>query len=401
MTRLALVAFLLLASAADALKFRTQLGGGRKFARNSAAAVAGDIVTLLATVPTASECTNANITTTQGGAVTVSRASSSYCQKSDNSYVLIGSNLPVVEPAGLRIEPAATNLVAYSTDLFTGWAATNVSRFTIQTDPMGGSSADQWDDTAAGGSLESPQFVVSSTSAVLSSWTYNEGGVNATLVLRDTTAGVDRCTITITAGSAFQTTMTGRASCSSSALVSGHNHVVQLFPGGVAGTGSGVSVWGVQVEAGSTTKTSYIATNGAAATRAADVITTTITSIAAAGCVSGTIKAVAPAFPQRLITAGADIAAINSNTAIFSSDATNTVFASSTDITGRSVPFRVQWGGTALRADLDGVTGTPGSFDGSMGAGATTMYLGSNSGVQVFNGWLKALKVGSSASGCL
>lgn len=382
------------------------LGLSPTMAGPSGSAVNGSIFvdatnSLYLTAPNAAaQCANANITTDQGGAVTVTRASTTLCQKADLTYVTISANKPVVEADGLRIEPSSTNRVAYSEALEANWTLTNATKFTNIADPLGGSLAEQFDCSIAGCSVKSPTFTITGTSAVLSAWTANEGAVAGTLVLRDTTAGADRCTITIATSSAFASTHYGRPSCNSSAITSGNNHQVWFFPGGAAGMGAGVTVWGVSVEPGVTIKTAYIATSGTAVTRAADVITTTITDNSSAGCSGATFKALSPGFPQRLLTKGADFAAFQSSTQLYLNDSTlSRTSPSVTDLTGRSVAYRSQWSGSLMRIDLEGNTGTTAAFDGSMGAG-TTVYIGSNSGVQVFQGWVYALKFSTSPTGC-
>lgn len=357
---------------------------------------------------TAAQCTNAAVTTTEGGTITASRASTSYCQKDNGTYVLIDANKVVVEADGIRTEPASSNRVANSVDQNSTWdltgGGTGVTLVTSSAaDPLGGTTAQKWATAADGGYLFSPAFTITGTSAVLSAWVINEDLTNAALlILRDSTAGVNRCTITIPANTtSYATTMSGRPSCFSSAIVSGNNHIVRFFPGGLSAPGAGAIAWGVQVEPGITTKTSYIPTSGTAASRAADAITVTTADNSASGCVGATIKAAAPAFPQRLASRSGDVAAINATSQIFTADGTNTVFTGGgvSNITDRSVPWRVQWGGGSLSASLDTVGVGSGSFDGSMGSG-TTLYIGSNSGVQNFHGWTKALKFSTSRTGC-
>lgn len=347
----------------------------------------------------AAQCTNAAVTTDQAGTITATRASSSYCQKQDGTYVLIDANKVVVEPDGIRTEPASSNRVPSSEGLSSNWTTLSNAAPdapSADLDPMGGAII-PFASTVNGGYVESPAFTISSTTAVLSLWVMG-GGHTVAFRLRDTTAGADRCTGTASAGE--WATMAARPSVACSGLTSGNNHVVRLYPGGTTSTGTAY-FHGVQVEPGTAVMTSYIPTSGTAASRAADAITVTTADNGAAGCVGAIIKATAPAFPQRLASRSGDVAAINSTSQIFTADGTNTVFTGGgvSNITDRSVPWRVQWGGSALSASLDTVGVGSGSFDGSMGSG-TTLYVGSNSGVQVFHGWTKALKFSTSPGGC-
>lgn len=355
---------------------------------------------------TAAQCTNAAVTTTEGGAITVSRASTSYCQKDDGSYVLIDANKLVVEAEGLRTEFSSTNRVANSVTQNATWDLTGggvgVTLTGTVADPWGGTTAQKWATLAGGGYLESPAFTITGTSAVMSLWAQNDDpAVTATVVLRDTTAGVNRCTISVNPSTSYSTTMYARPSCSSAVIVSGNSHKVRIFPGGASGDGTGFIATGVQVEPGITVKTSYIPTSGTAVTRAADVVTTTTADNSTAGCIKATFKATSPSFPQHIFSRSTDLAVFNNTTSFFSSDGTNTAQSPGvSNVTDRSVPLRVQWGGSSLRAELDSNTGTATSFDGSMGSG-TTLYIGSNSGVQVYQGWIKALKFSTSTAGCL
>jgi hypothetical protein len=174
---------------------------------------------------------------------------------------------------------------------------------------------------------------------------------------------------------------------------------LRIYPGGTGGQGT-IVFWGPQVEPTLTTMTSFIATGGGAASRAADVVSTTITDFSTAGCIRATIRPMSPGFPQRIFTHSADLAAFNNTVSIFTGDGTNTINSPNvSNMTGRSVPLRVQWGASGLRADLDGSLGTAGSFDGAHGAG-TTLGIGNNSGVQVFHGWFKNIKVSTDPAGC-
>ncbi len=68
-----------------------------------------------------------------------------------------------------------------------------------------------------------------------------DGGTQAgTLIIRDTTAGVDRCTVNYTAGATAS-----RVLCRTTSAVGGNGLQLRVYPGGVAGTGSHYA-WGGQ-----------------------------------------------------------------------------------------------------------------------------------------------------------
>src|SRR5688500_13085954 len=59
------------------------------------------------------ECAGA-LTGTRGEALTFSRAGSGMCTKGDGTMVLLGNNVPRVQPGGLLMEAARTNLMVRS-----------------------------------------------------------------------------------------------------------------------------------------------------------------------------------------------------------------------------------------------------------------------------------------------
>lgn len=349
---------------------------------------------------TAAQCTNAAITTDQSGAVSVTRASTAWCETDAGNMSVIDNDKAVVEADGLRVEASSSNRVADSEALSVNWTASNATTGAERGGPDG-STVVTLSTSAAGGYYESVAFTITGTSAVASMWVAGSGSESYAFVLRDTTAGADRCTASGTAPASF-TTMRARPSCAASGtIVSGNNHVLRVFPGGVAGEATDVGFWGAQVEPALTTKTSYIKTTGTAATRAADNVSITTPSVVAAGCFSATVYATAPAFPGRIASNPNVIAGYNHAASIFSNDGTNTVNSNAVaSMAGRSATVRVLWSGTSLQNGLDGLLGTAGTFDTSMGSG-TTLYLGSTSGTsQYLGGWLKKVKVGTSGAGC-
>lgn len=354
---------------------------------------------------TAAQCTDAAVTTDQGNAITVSRASSAYCQKTDGTYVLVGSNKLVVEPDGLRVEPGSTNRVAFSEALNGNWTATTITKFQNIADPAGGGTAEEFDDTSSGGNLKSPTFTITGTSAVLSAWYNHSGVVDGILKLRDTTASADRCTITLThlTGN-FTGTMAARSNCNSSGIVSGNNHQVWFYPGGTGGSASGVSVWGVQVEPGLVVKTSYIPTSGTAASRASDDVSITVTDFDGRGCVRASVTNTTSTYQGGVVrwfnASGGSPLGTTATTTLSMHDNATAATLTVSDVSNRTTTARSQWSGTSMFIESGGSTGTAGTFDGTMGTGGVLTLGSSGAGGAAIGAWMKAIKYSTSPGGC-
>jgi hypothetical protein len=343
-------------------------------------------------------CADANITTDQGVAISVTRATATTCESAAGNLISISAGKPSVEVDGLNVWPASSNRVAYSGDLSVNWTPTNaVVGAGLSTALLGGDIY-TLDTTSSGGYFESPVFTITGTSAVLSFWVQGSGTYDA--ILRDTTAGVNRCTATGTAPATWAA-MKSRPSCNSSGIVSGNNHVVRVYPGGTAGSGSNFFD-GVQVEPGITAKTPLIVTTGTAATRNADNISTTVAAADAAGCFSATFLATVPAFPRTIASNPATLGNFNNTVSMLANDGTNTATSNSvSNMTDRSEAVRLIWAATSMQIGLGGSMGTAATFDGTMSGGLTTLYIGSLSGTsRQLGGWIKKLKFGTDGTGC-
>jgi hypothetical protein len=348
-------------------------------------------------------CADANITTDQAAAITVTRATTTTCEVTAGDIRSISANKPSIESDGLNVWPSSANRVDYSEELSIRWTPTNATTGTVTgTSPMD-TEVVPLVTSSAGGYYQSNVFTITGTSAVLSIFVLSESGaqsVNA--VLRDTTAGADRCTISATAPTTWAA-MRSRPSCNSASITSGNNHVVRVYPGGTAGSSSGdVYFWGAQVEPGITSKTPYIPTAGTAATRNADNITTTVAAANAAGCFSTTFYATVAAFPTTIASNPATLANFNNTTSMLANDGTNTATSNSvSSMSGRSESVRLIWSGASMQLGLGGSMGTAATFDGTMSGGLTTLYIGSLSGSSRFlGGWIKRLKFGTDGTGC-
>lgn len=359
--------------------------------------------TILMTIP-GTLCAGTDLTTDQAGAVTVSRNNTAYCQTA-TTITTVSANKPRIEATGILVEPGSSNRVTQSEDLSSFWSSSGATEDETFTAPDGTSTALAISTASAGDYYESPSFTISSTSAVASVFAMHAvaGAQAYAFRLRDTTAGADRCTGTgTTSATAFVwPVMNLRASCSSTGIVSGNTHVLRVYPGGVAGSGTAVAFWGAQVEPGRTVMTSYIKTAGAAASRAADNVTFTTTSNVAAGCASAYATGTTEASGRVLTTGNGDVIGIASTTQFFANDGTTTITApATTSYVNNPTWMKTSWSGSTFRI-YSGNTGnsTSGSFDGSMGQ--TTYYIGSNQSVlQYLNGNIQKIKVSTDPAGC-
>lgn len=348
-------------------------------------------------------CADANITTDQGVAITVTRATTTTCERAAGDIVLISTGKPSVESDGLNIWPASSNRVDYSGDIDVNWTPTNASTGAVSTTSPMGVAINPVVTTSSGGYYQSAAFTITGTSAVLSAFAISASGTqDVNLVLRDTTAGADRCTITTTAPTTWPA-MKSRPSCSSAAIVSGNNHVVRAYPGGTAGSSStDVYFWGVQVEPGIVAKTPLIVTTGTATTRNADNVTTTVAAANTAGCFSTTFYATTAAFPTTIASNPATLGNFGGATTMLANDGTNTATSNAVaSMSGRSETLRLIWSGASMQIGLGGLMGTAAAFDGTMSGGLTTLYVGSLSGSSRYlGGWIKKLKFGTDGAGC-
>ncbi len=151
------------------------------------------------------------------------------------------------------------------------WTKTNVTVTANQAvAPDGATTMDSLQSTVAGGFVESTASTAPQNKAVASVYVKTAAGTQAgKLVLRDTTAGADICTVTFTA-----TTTTTRYWCRTSggATVT-NNHTLRLYPGST-GTGT-MLMWGAQLWFSSTgvPLVRYVPTAGTSVNSAQDVVT--------------------------------------------------------------------------------------------------------------------------------
>jgi hypothetical protein len=356
-------------------------------------------ITILASNP-GSECSGAALTTDQGGAVTFGRALAAYCTKADGTLVSVSSGSPRVSNAGIQIEGSRTNLIEESKTLNTTWAPTNVTvTANDQTDPLGTTTAEKLESTANGGYLQSDVFVPSQTTGTLSLYVKDISTTDFDVVVRDTTAGADRTTCDL----ATSGTM-ARYTCAVTGLTGANNHVVRIYPGGTALTGS-AAVWGVQFEVPtSTLGSSAIDTTTAAVTRPNETATfANGTDISTRGCMSATVT-----FPSIGINSGGgsilsngteSMMGYSSATAMRINDGTNTVTANVSSVLGRTIAMKVWWSGTSMGITADGVTST-GTFDGAFSSTATLRIGATAAGSGYAYATIDNIKVGAHPNSC-
>lgn len=340
----------------------------------------------LPTIATSDECTGTSPATIQGGSLTFTRASSGYCTKTDGTLVLLSSNQPRVQPAGLLVEPAATNKCIRSQELDDGaWTPTNaVSQADNAFGPDGSETAETLIGGAAGGFIESTAAALTGAAAIVSVYVKTSAGTQAMAIrLRDTTAGTDACTGTLTATTTWQ-----RVKCLG-LITTGNSHSVKIYPGGTAGTGT-VDAWGAMMEvtgdgSASARASSYVATAGTSVARALDNARLALPTGAseAAGCIGVTISTVTmatvpnqrfldfdasnPINHNSSVSVGADDGVASPGNLAISNFYTNT----------NRVTFN--WSGTVMYLQSAAATGTSGTYGGNLWT-AANLYIGGDSG---------------------
>lgn len=363
--------------------------------------------TLLADITT--ECDGAALMLSDGTAVSFTRASAATCTKSTGVIVGLTNNQPrVTMGTGLLVEGLTTNRVINSED-FSSWTCVNTTvtaNSTVAPDLT--TTGDTLTSTVAGGYCQSTPFTMDGIAGTISVYAKTSAGTQTFgMLFRDVTAGTDFCSATPTATTQWPALVTGRYGCTiPSTVISANSHIMRIYPGGVAGTGT-VIVWGAQVE-NKNGATSYVATGATMVSRSADESVSFVPSrpMNLAGCVSVTAQ-----FPMYF--AGNQVL-INLaslwNVPMYWAGATSAGMADNVnfppveslggDARGRSIVLRSGWGGTSMRLDINGGVGTSRTYDGTMGT--NIVYLGSGGGSSnFFFGWLRNLKFGTSPAGCV
>jgi hypothetical protein len=200
--------------------------------------------------------------------VAVSAANGFACENgtSGAGVHFVGKSIrPCVTARGLGAFSGATNSALWSESFDNAaWTKTNATvTANAAVSPDGLVRAETIATTLAGGFIESSAVAVSTSAASASVWVRSAAGSQVgTLLIRDTTAGADRCSASFTATVDWQRVI---VRCEYPSLTSSNNHVMRLLPGG-AGGGT-IEAWGAQFDANAIgTATSYVYTEGTAVT---------------------------------------------------------------------------------------------------------------------------------------
>lgn len=348
------------------------------------------------------ECDGAVPSLTGGEAITVTRSSGKTCVRANGTTAWLTANQPAVNSTGWQVEGGSTNQILYSEQLnnVSGWATVS-GTVNVTADgctaPDGTSSAELLQAATAGAVYGSVSATSSSSSVTGSVYVSTTSGTQSMQlkVWNATTSAYVGSTASLTA-----TTTPQRVVVAGASLTSGNAYQLHILPGG-AGTGT-VCAWGAQGESRGSV-TSYIPTTSAAATRGAENASFTPSqSLSSVGCTYASVLGPPSiASGSRIVgTAGTDAPLfVSSTTLVGVSDGTNTATGSTgTSFSGGSHVLRSGWGDSALNVNGTSGAGT-GTFDGTMSA--STLFIGSQNGSSnFFNGYIRALRVGNTASGC-
>lgn len=435
MVALGLLSLLVLAQGSP-----TMAGPNAATRRRASAAVPADYYDSFL-VGTFSECTNGAYTTALGNAVTVTRATSSYCTKSDGTMVLIGANKPVVEADGLAVWAVRTNLVQFSEAMNAGgWSSNGFTTVTADTHvaPNGATTAETL--TLNAGSTSGQNYRYANAIAETAGVTYarsayvQPGTVAYVTIYGSTNALSSRYsvfylsgagTVTDNGGSVgrierlgstnwyrIQTAATASSGVSSYFILAWGDTQAHALPGAnwtAAGTES-IIAWGAQTEVGSRASP-YIPTLGSAVASAADVVSTTpSTSINSNGCIAATVTSTADSLNVRLASSGGAPSPLiygagDHLTGGFYygggyGDAYNAI-RTTTSRLGLSTVIRSVWKNSPanyLNSTFNGVTGSDVAFPGGMNL--SPLYFGSGGSDGWLNGAVKEIKWNNTYAGC-
>lgn len=390
-------------------------------------------------VPT--DCSGSALTTDQGGAVTVTRATSAYCTRADGTLVLLGNNLPRVESGRLAVDGAATNLALYSQEFDRGTdnpgvpdAATPWARFRAGTPSLPAYPA------VTANAATAPDGTQTAEQVDFPAVTTASHGASAYSIVEQQLTGVS--TSAANAGGLYMRACTGTATVRLFFVASGPTYrnntecnltttwsrcVAESTTVFVAGTwwlGFGIDkragsadvgaqciyVWQGDANASASRMGPPILTTNATATRNAENISVAVTTAMATtteGCAAATVTS------GSFLAANARILGTSSGSesplivtgggngwAIW--DGTSNL-QQVTPITSGTYHLRSGWRfsdtSRVLQSDVGTVTSA--AFDGTMGGSPfTTLYLGSLAGANALGGHISKIRLGPTRDGC-
>lgn len=346
-----------------------------------------------------------------GEAVTFTRASTRFCTNEADSA---GSWLPIGRPCvttsgtavGIEYEGARTNRVIRNTELdHAAWTHTNVTVPTADTQlaPDSTTTAEVLTSTVNGGFSES---TASTAWAGVDGSVYvrtTAGTQAAAIRIRNTTAGSDVCTGTITATTTWQ-----RLFCEG-LTTAADDHTLRIYPGGTGGTGT-VVAWGAQLQEVNDTSgrpNSVILTAGTAVARSPEIATVAIPASVtnAKGCLAFTFgkwKGYSSAVPFLADTSQGNLLGGISPTLMTGDDGVTTFSRTVASIRTNNIRTRIQWSGSTINIEATGGSGgTPTvAYDGTLIGDATLTLGGVSTNTSNANIVISNVQIGTGPGGC-
>jgi hypothetical protein len=231
------------------------------------------LLRILPTIP-ASLTGAGTLSGSKGEVCTFTRVGAKHCLKSDGTYTSLGTNLPAVEPLGLLMEDAATNLILRSGAMANvAWTPTNLTATAdIATAPDGTATGARYAlNSTTGGSVDSLVYQgvnVTAAAHTASVWLKGAPGFSGTVYLffQDSASAYFSTACAYVDSEWRRFTLTFTPASGLGYLIIGVRKTVSGQSGQPAAT---VYAWGAQLEARAFA-TSYIATAGTSATRNKD-----------------------------------------------------------------------------------------------------------------------------------
>ncbi len=377
-----------------------------------------DFFTYLPTSPAVgAQCTDAEIVSGQGDAITCTRATTAYCTNGSSTMSLMSIDRCRVEADGLLVEGGRTNLVLRGDELGNGaWSDTGLTATAdTHAGPWGGTTMETL-TKAAGVSRYQSLAAVGVGPHTLSGYNRAVTGTHdADLEILCNAGPPTACTCRTILG-ATCTPVIASSVCTGIASSIGTTvdrlEVTATCPVGnatvlaIVTVLAGSHVWGgIQFEQVAPFASSLIRTAGTAVARATDVVTTVPTkSIDLAGCVSADVKLpLAYTNAGRIFSAAASGSAgvplyVNTTAGFGMWDSTNTATVAASPLYGNSHSVRSSWADSLQTVYVAGGANGSSAFDGDMDL--PTIYLGSENGASPLYGHMKNVQMNINAGGC-